>query len=129
MCYEPCTRKQLYRNNIRLLKHVFAGHNTRQTRLEEHLRVSGVQNQDERSDIRVDVQSEEQGQIFEMDFGRRRVAVATVIRDDAFGPYDLNDNGTVPSRSRYDSRTKLSDFDYFYCFGSNGNRCSCSRSR
>lgn len=74
---------------------MFAGHNTRQTRFEERLRVSGVQNQDEGSDLRVDVQSQEQGQIFEMDVGRRRVAVATVICTDSFESYDLSNDGTV----------------------------------
>lgn len=47
------------------------GHHQGQTRLAKHVRVSGVQNPAERSDVRVDVQSENEAKAVEMDPGRR----------------------------------------------------------
>lgn len=42
--------------------HKYKGDNSGQTRFEEHVRVPRLQNQDEGADVRVDVQSEDQGQ-------------------------------------------------------------------
>lgn len=57
----------------------FESYHQGKTRFAEHLRMSGVQDQTERSDLRVDVQSEDKTKTVKMGFGRRSNIAKRII--------------------------------------------------